>query len=373
MSRKSIQALANFIGMAIGVGIFGIPFAFAKASFVIGLVFLIGLAAVALILNLSYGEIILRTTKDYQFVGYVKKYLGNIAKRVAIFAFIFAILGGLLAYIIISGNFLFNVSTAMSPFGWSVLFAFLMAILAASNLKTISRFEMLSTLFFLGVITLIFSVSFPHVETEHFSFFTNEFWFLPYGVILFAYGSLFSIPIIKKSLEGEDKGLRKVLILGMAFVAVFYLLFTVAVLGVSGDVTSPDAISGLFPFLGNNIVILGSIFGLVAVATSFVMLSRALVDFFVLDYKFRRFPAWFLTVVPPLILFVAGLRKFIDVISLVGAVSFGLAAILTLMMKMKAKEKGDRIPEYALNLPTVVNYGIIALFALGIIYALAFF
>jgi amino acid permease len=373
MSRKTIQALANFIGMAIGVGIFGIPFAFAKASFFMGLVFLIGLAGAALILNLSYGEVILRTTRNYQFVGYIKKYLGNTAKKVAMFAFVFAILGGLLAYIIISGDFLFNISTSLSPFGWSLIFAFVMAILAASNLRTISRFEMLSTIFFLGVIALIFSVSLPHIKTEHFSFFTNEFWFLPYGVVLFAYGSLFSVPIIRKSLEGEDKQLRKVLVLGMAFVAVFYLLFSLAVLGVSGDVTSPDAISGLFPFLGNSIVVLGSIFGLVAIATSFVMLSRALVDFFVLDYKFRRFPAWLMTVSPPLILFVAGLRRFIDVISLVGAVSFGLAAVLTLLMKMKAREKGDRIPDYALNLPTVVNYGIITLFTLGIIYALFFF
>jgi hypothetical protein len=236
-----------------------------------------------------------------------------------------------------------------------------------------SWFELLSSIIFSTIIVIILVFSLPHIETVNFSFFVNEFWFLPYGVILFAFGSLFSIPIIRRSLEGEDKSLKKTIIYAMGIVAVLYFIFTVAILGVSGDVTSPDAISGLFPFLGQGIVVLGSLFGMLAVVTSFVLLSRSLVELFMFDYKFRKFPAWLLTVAPPIILFVAGLRRFIDVISLVGAVTFGLAAVLVMMMFNKAREKGDRIPDYAIHLPAVARYVIMALFILGVVYALFFY
>jgi len=282
-------------------------------------------------------------------------------------------LGALLAYVIISGDFLFNIFGSLNPFSWSLIFVFLMTIFSSLNLRAISWFELVSSIFFSVIIVLILIFGLPHIETKNFSFFLSDLWFLPYGVVLFAYGSLFSIPIIRESLGGEDRSLKKVIIYSMAFVTVLYLLFSVTILGISGDVTSPDAISGLYPFLGQGMIILGSIFGILAVTTSFVILSRLLVGFFILDYKFRKFPAWLLTVMPPIILFVAGLRRFIDVISLVGAVTFGLAAILVMLMFSKARERGDRIPDYAIRIPMIFRYVIIVLFGLGIIYALVFF
>ncbi len=373
MSRKLIYATANLIGIAVGVGIFGIPFAFAKASFFIGLAFLVGVAILVTTINLIYGEIILRTTKNYQLAGYAKKYLGEFGKRVAVFSFVFGILGALLAYVIISGDFLFNIFSSLTPFTWSLIFVFVATIIASLNLKTISWFELLASVIFSTIVVLILVFSIPHIETRNFSFFFNEFWFLPYGVILFAFGSLFSIPLIRRSLDGEDRNLKKTIIYAMSIVMGLYAMFTVAILGVSGDVTSPDAISGLFPFLGNSMVILGSVFGILAVTASFVILSRSLVEFFVLDYKFRKFPAWLLAVAPPIIMFIAGLRRFIDVISLVGAVTFGIAAILIMLMFNKARERGDRIPDYAIHLPMIVRYVIIGLFGLGIIYTLFFY
>ena len=155
MSRKFIYAAANLVGIAVGVGIFGIPFAFTKASFFVGLAFLFGVAFLAMLVNLVYGEIVLRTTRSYQFAGYVKKYLGRFAQRVAVFCFVFGILGALLAYIIISGDFLFNIFGSLSPFSWSLIFAFLMTIFSSLNLKAISWFELLSSVFFSAIIVLI--------------------------------------------------------------------------------------------------------------------------------------------------------------------------------------------------------------------------
>lgn len=373
MSRKFVYALSNLIGIALGVGIFGIPFAFAKASFFIGLAFLVGVAILSTLLNLAYGEVILRTSKSLQFVGYAKKYLGGIGQRAALFTFVFSIYGALLAYIIISGDFLFNIFSISTPFVFSLLFVFAMSIVSSLNLKTISWFELSSTLFFIVAIVILFFFGLSHINTENFGYFITEFWFLPYGVILFSFGSAFAIPVIRSSLESEDRNLKNVIITAMVMLAVLYGLFALTVAGISGDVTSPDAISGLFPFLGQGIVLFGSIFGIFAVATSFVILSRTLVEIFSGDYRFRKFPSWLLAVAPPVILFIFGLRAFIDVISLVGSVAFGVAAILVMAMFIRSKNKGDRIPEYALHLPLWLSYVIMALFGGGIAYALIYF
>lgn len=373
MSRKFIYALSNLVGIAVGVGIFGIPFSFAKASFLVGFAFLVVIAVLSTILNLAYGEIILRTTDAHQFTGYARKYLGKLGQKAATFTFVFSIYGALLAYVIISGDFLFNIFSGSSPFVFSLIFAFVLSIIASLNLKAISGFELGASLFFVAVVGLLLFLGLPHIQTENLGYFINEFWFLPYGVLLFAFSSVFSIPVIRNSLEGEDKKLKNVIIYAMIIIAALYLTFSLTVTGISGDVTSPDAISGLFPFLGQGIVLLGSLFGIVAISASFVILSKTLVEIFSFDYNFRKFPSWLLAIAPPIILFISGLRAFIDVISLVGAVAFGLAAILIMLMHLKSKNHGDRIPEYALHLPLWTNYVIMALFGVGIIYALAFF
>jgi len=112
-NRQFLYSGAVLIGTMVGLGVFGIPFAFAKAGFWIGLLFLVIIGAISTILYLMYGEIILRTKKSYQIVGYTNLYLGNVYKKIMFFSAVLGLYGTLLAYIIISGEFLL---TLTSPF-----------------------------------------------------------------------------------------------------------------------------------------------------------------------------------------------------------------------------------------------------------------
>ena len=81
---KSVyRAIAVLVGTTIGAGIFGIPFVVSKIGFVPGIFYLLILGVLVLILNLAYGEIILRTPGDHQLTGYGEIYFGEIGKKIA--------------------------------------------------------------------------------------------------------------------------------------------------------------------------------------------------------------------------------------------------------------------------------------------------
>jgi len=372
-NRNFLYATAVLVGTMVGVGIFGIPFAFSKAGFWVGFLFLIFIGFITLLLNLMYGEVILRTHEEHQITGYTEKYLGIWFKRAIFFSVALGLYSALLAYIVIAGDFLNNIFSSVfyvSPASYSLVFFFVLSTLILLGIRRISWVELLLVSLFMAVVFLILSVGLNKIDTANFAGVQREFWFLPYGILLFAFAGFSSIPIQRSILNGQEDSLKKSIFLAVVLTGTLYLLFAFTVLGISGSVTTPDAISGLYEFLGSKIIFLGSLFGILAVSTSFLMLGSAFLDMFHLDYNVPRKFAWLLVVVPPLILFLGGLRTFIDIISLAGSVAIGLEGIVLTFVYIKSKSKGNRVPEYSLELPKFIYYLLIFMFGAGIVYAL---
>lgn len=357
----------------IGVGIFGIPFSFAKAGFWIGFLFLVLIGSVTLFINFIYGEVVLRTHQSHQLVGYTQLYLGNIWKRVIFFSIILTTYSALLAYIIIAGEFLPTVFSRVfyiSSNAFSIWFFAIVSVLVLLGIRAVAWIELVLAGLFLVVIGLIFGFGVVKIDISNFSGVNPEFWFFPYGVLLFAFSGLSAIPIQRQILTDMEGSFKKSILAGVIFVGILYAVFAITVLGISGETTSPDAISGLTDYLGGPIVFLGSLFGVLAVSTSYLMLGTALLQLFSLDYGFSRRVSWLLVILPPFALFLGGLRNFIDVISLAGAVAIGLEAFVLIFVFIKAKTHGDRIPEYSLRIPAWALYLLALVFGGGMIYTL---
>jgi len=372
-NNRFLSATAVLVGTMVGVGVFGIPFAFAKAGFWVGFLFLIFIGFITLLMNLMYGEIVLRTHEEHQITGYTEKYLGFWFKRAIFFSMALGLYSALLAYIVIAGDFLNNIFSSVfyaSPTTYSLVFFIVLSVLVITGIRRISWIELFLVCLFVVVILLIFGVGFNKIDAVNFSGIQKEFWFLPYGVLLFAFAGFSSIPIQRSILNGQENDLKKSIMLAVVLTGALYLLFAVTVVGISGSITSPDAISGLYEFLGGKIIFLGSLFGILAVSTSFLMLGSAFLDMFHLDYSVPRKLAWLLVLAPPLVLFLGGLRTFIDIISLAGSVAIGLEGIVLTFVYIKSKSKGDRVPEYSLELPKFFYYLLIFMFGAGIVYAL---
>jgi len=371
LNKNFFYALSTLIGMIIGVGIFGIPYSFAQAGILVGFFYLIFLTLVVTTVHLLYGEIILRTGQDCRLVGYGERYLGAKGKTLTTGIVIFQFYGALLAYIIAGGYFLniiFNRFFGGSDFSWSLIFFAFGALAIFFGLKMVSLSEFFMAILLVALAIFFVSRGAPLVNFENFKGFSLMKFFLPYGVIFFSLTGGAAVPELRQILKGQERKIKRVIILGTFIPAVIYLLFALVVVGITGEGTSENAISGLIPYLGQNIVIAGAIFGFLAVITSFLMLGLNLRKMFQLDYKLNKFLAWVLACFVPLIIFLAGFNDFIVVIGLIGAVAGGFEGIMTVLIYIKAKRMGDRQPEYNLKLNKIFVWGFVLLFALGIIY-----
>lgn len=373
--KNFLYAIATLIGTIIGVGLFGIPYVVARSGFLIGLGWLIIIGAVALIIHLAYGEIILRTKGKHRRIGYVDRYLGKRETEISALIILLARFGALLAYIIVAGQFLFILFDGIldiNPFAWSVIFFIFGSLLIFFGLKVVAKVEIIMTVFLILIVGILLGKGLGSINPENLVTLNISSFFLPYGVIFFSLGGLTAIPEMRGMLRGREKLLKKSIILGTLVPIIIFILFTFLIVGVTGIETSEEAITGLGIALKNGAVNFGAFFGLLAVATSFLVLGLNLKETFLYDYKLSHKFSWALSCFIPFILFLIGLRNFIEVIGFVGAIFGGLEGIILILIYQRAKKDGKREPEYSLSLPLFVRYGIISMFVLGIIYQIVY-
>jgi len=372
MSNKNFfYALTTLIGMIVGVGIFGIPYAFAQAGFLIGFFYLILLAGAILLIHLFYGEIVLRTSGQHRLVGYGERYLGQLGKKITGAIIIFEFYGALLAYLIAGGYFLnliFGRFLGGNEFIWVLIFFIAGSLVILLGLRTIASSEFFMTVFLLAIAVIFVFKGAPLINLANLKNFNLVKFFLPYGVVLFAMTGGAAIPEMRQILKGGEHQLKKAIIWGTAIPAIVYFLFALVIVGVAGPKTPENSIDVLLPYFGQYIAVLGAIFGFLAVVTSFLVLGLNLRRVFQYDYKLNNIMAWMLVCFVPLGGYLLGLNDFIVVISLVGAIAGGLEGIMIILIYRKAKKMGDRQPEYSLKINKVILYGLILIFVLGVIY-----
>ena len=371
---RFICAAATLAGTIIGVGIFGIPFVVAQAGFATGVFYLVAIAFLSLFMHLAYAEAVLRTGQDHRLIGYIGKYFGSKSKKVATAVLLVEYYGIILAYIIVGGEFLnliFSNWLPSSQFIWSIIFFFFAAWAIFLGPRALAKNE----LFFTGLLILAaIYLSAKGIVSLNPSNLTGFDWakfFVPYGVIFFSFGGSTAIPEIRQILKGREKKIKSAIILGTLIPLIIYLLFALAVVGVSGSKTSPEAIKGLVPFLGEGTIILGAVFGILAIFTSFLTAGMNLKKIFQYDYRVKSFPSFILALGLPIAAYLLGFKNFIVLIAFTGAVLGGIDGIFTILVYLRAKKLGDRRPEFSLPKGKFLAYLTIALFVFGIIYQIA--
>jgi len=373
-NKVFLHATAVLTGTMVGVGIFSIPLSFTKSGFFIGLILLFVIGAITILYNLIFAEIILRTQSSHQLVGYTRRYLRSPwARRIVFFANALGIYGALLVYIHYAGGFLDNL---LSEFFfiprqyYSLGFFLLVSSILPFGFRTVAGIEFFITALFIIVTLSIFGVGIQNIDVANLTTVDVSYWFLPYGVLLFAFAGLSSIPLQRRLLHGQEHNFKRSIVFAVVLSGILYALFALTVVGVSGFSTSDDALSGLREFVGPPLILLASFFGICTITTSFLMLASALSDIFYLDFRIRRKSSWLLTVIPPLVLYLSGLRSVVDIISLVGAVGIGTEVIILLFIFRKAKKEGDRTPEFSMSIPNWVSILLGIVFMIGIVFAL---
>ncbi|OGZ39784.1 MAG: hypothetical protein A3I20_00800, partial [Candidatus Portnoybacteria bacterium RIFCSPLOWO2_02_FULL_40_15] len=335
MNKNFIYALSTLVGTIIGVGLFSLPYTASKAGFWVILFYFIILGAVVILVNLLYGEVTLRTQGLHRLPGYAQKYLGLRGKKAAFLSNSLGLYGALLAYLIVGGQFLFSLLGPIfggSNLIYTLVFFSLGALLVYFGIKSIAQTEFFLLILFFAVLFFIFYRGFSFIQIENLFVFDKSEFFLPYGPVLFSLAGMALVPEVKEMLKDNPKQLKKLIPLAIFIPALIYLFFVILILGLTGQNTSIEAISGLKDFFNDGIVNLALFFGVLTTFTSFITLGLTLKKVFWYDLKVKKNLAWLLACFVPLALFFSGLKSFIAVISLTGGVMLGLDAIIIILI-----------------------------------------
>lgn len=365
-SLVTFEAIATMVGTIIGAGILGIPYALSQSGFLTGVLTLAAVGIVVVYLNLFVGEIVLRTREPRQLPGYAAYFLGPWAKHVFAVMMIFGIFGALIAYIIGVGESLHALFDGPSVY-WGALFVALVAYPIYRGVNMIKSFELIMLAIIFVIIAVIAMMSNGHIHYENLMQpFDYSKLFVPYGVALFAFGGMSAVRPVREILDGQEKKLKKVIIISSVIPLVVYIFFAFVVVGVTGSATTEIATVGLGNVVGPSLIALGNLFAIFAMGTSFLTMSLILKETLDFDYNMPSKIAWGLTVFVPLLVYILGVHSFISVLSWVGAIGGGVQGILIVLMYWKSDHRGNRKPEYDVPQHYIIGSILIIMFIVGI-------
>lgn len=370
VNKKFWAATFTLTGATIGAGIWALPYVFSKAGIFVGISWVVFLGAIMIFTNLSLGEVCLRTKQKHQLAGLAEKYLGKNGKTLMIFAILFGIYSALLAYLIGEGQSLSKLLTGNLNYSilFGAIFWLLMTLLLRGGLKGLKKVETWGVILIITLILGIFMWSLPKINLTNIPLINPQYIFLPFGVVLFALLGFISLPELRIEIAGQEKKLKKAIILGTLIPIILYIIFSLSFVGILGNKIEEIATLSFGP-----IVILLGIF---TMFTSYFVLSFSLEDMFKLDINSSNLISFIFVSLVPLALYLIisffGILSFVSVLGAGGLVSGSLTGILILIMNKKAKKKGNRKPEYSMHINWFLILLLCAVFSLGVVFEFFF-
>ncbi len=362
-----LLGISLLCGTIIGVGVFSLPYAFLKFGPLVSIFYLFLVFILVLFSHLFFGEIILRTPQKVRIPGYAEIYLGKKAKKFLLFLNFLNCPLLFSCYLIFGANFLSFLFGKSYFISLIILWFFLNGILIL-GFRPIAYFELFMLLFF-GVLLISFIfISLPKFNSSNLWGFHLENIFFPYGVFLFSLLGTAGIPLVVESLKDEKKEIKKVIFWGTFLPFLFYIIFSLIVIGVCGKETSEESLFSLAQKIGKKGVLLGCLFGILSSTTSYVAIGRYFEELLVFDVKLKKKYALFLVIFLSLAVFLFNKKSFIFLISLIGGIFSSIENIFLVFIFKKARKKGKRHPEFEIKNPSFLPYVLLFSFLLGLLF-----
>ena len=367
--KNYIYPIAVFSGGMIGVGFLSLPYITLQAGIWVMLGYFLVLTALVVVINQIFCQISLKTPDYKRFPGFVGYYLGKWAKYFSIFSVIFGTIGVLLVYLLIGGQFLaavFQPFFSGSVLAYVLIYFFAVSIIIYFDIKIIAKVEFWVIIFLFLSLIFIFVEGFSQIKISNIfavgplNFRAAEL-FLPYGPLLFALWGVGLIPEAEEMLIGNKKRLKVIITVSTIVISIFYLLFIILILGITGKQTDSTALAGLKNFLPGGLVSISLLMGALATFTAFIAQGIIFKKTLMFDLKVKHWHALVMTCCPPLILYLIGIKSFIPLLSFIGAISLGINGILILLMYKKIGGKN------------IIIYPLSLVFLLGVIYEIIYF
>ena len=330
------EGLAILIGTQIGAGVLGLPYAASK----VGIIPAIGVLFGIMLLLLSTALIILKFSAEMrgaQMSNITQKIFGKVGGWTMYLSIVIMSFGALLAYIAGMGSVfasLFGVSETVG----AIIFWTLASHVIYFGLEASGKTELIMSYVMFALFISVATMFLSHAKLEN-GLYVNFGGILSItGVAIFALGCHTIIPDVYRGIGNYDET-KRVIILAFLIPAIIYAVFMSVFLLVFGKDTPQIATQGLKAIYDGMGDIIGNLIPLLAVTTSYIGLGLAQQSNSREFLKLKKSIAWTLTVVPPILVYLAGVKNFADVLAFAGntgdLIAFVLLPILMWVVKIR--------------------------------------
>ena len=311
-----LEATAIIVGHGVGSGILSVPFLASRNSFIdvlwiIALVYGVNLIMHLMIAELSYnngGAQFIKCFENELFTGKLK----TVATWIA---FVFLGLSVLLnvAGFIAGAAAVFKAWFGLPIWVGKLIYYVLAALVVNFGMKLVGICEKIS----IGAMVAVIGVLFVATMMADHQALPNQFvatsnMLALYGMVSFSLSAVMSVPQVVKGLKGDVGKIRGAIAAGTGINVGLILVITIMTLIAAGSNISQDgALVDLSAALGGWVGIVGYIFSLLALSTSFWANTLNIRDIVHEQTKWNVKLSWLVSSVPCLVLALIGVQSFV--------------------------------------------------------------
>ena len=347
MKEKNLtvwEAACIITGYGVGGGVMAMPYLAARNGLLLSIILLAAALLASFVLHTMVAEMTVKSGAGTQIIGTFSKYLfrGRAKKGLTLCFFVIMALvlfTNLAAYISGAAEILSGL-LGISMLASELLFYVVAASVVLFGLKAVGVSEKVAVGVIFALVALLAGASLLHIQNplpmkpgtlnEGLAYF---------GMAMFAFLAFFSVPQAVEGLNGDTKKVRKAIFLGMLNNFILIVVITLCSLAASTEVTEV-AMIGWSKGIGSWAQMIGSLFTILAMLTTYWSISLALADIVEEQLRLNRRLCWVIATLPSLLMTFAGMAGFMEFMRLAG----GLIAILLAVMGVPAYRNSRKDP-----------------------------
>lgn len=320
-----LEATSIIVGHGVGSGILAVPFLASRNRWydllwIVAVVYGINLVMHFMIAELSYnndGAQFIKCFEKELFVGKMKKIATWFAFALLGFSVVVNVSG-----FIAGAAAVFQAWFGLPEVAGMILYYILAASVVYIGLKLVGICEKIAVFSMIGVIGILFAatlLSDMSPLSNRFVSVSNEM--ALYGMVAFSLSAVMSVPQVVKGLQGDKKRIRGSIAAGTGInVALILLITFMTLLGAGDRISENGALVDLSAHLGGWVSVVGYIFSLLALSTSFWANTLNLRDVVNEQTKWGVKVSWAAASLPCLIIALIGVESFVGFTRLAGVI-----------------------------------------------------
>ena len=342
------EATSIIVGHGVGSGILSVPFLASRNRWydilwIILLVYGINLVMHFMIAELSYnngGAQFIKCFEKELFVGRMKKAATWFAVGLLVFSVVVHVSG-----VIAGASAVFEAWFGLPSAAGMLLFYVLAASVVYIGMKLVGICEKIAVFSMVGVIGILFIATLiSDVSPLPASFVSASNLLALYSMVSFSLSAVMSVPQVVKGLNGDRNQIMGSIAAGTGINVGLILMITfMTLLGAGSGVTENGALVDLSLHLGGWVSIIGYIFSLLALATSFWANTLNLRDIVNEQTGWGVKKSWLAASLPCLVIALIGVESFVGFTRLAGVVQVLTGIGIIIAYNRSRKHEGSSL------------------------------